>query len=140
MKIPFADKVRIPRRMSLGIRPSNAVQIDVTLHTARVISFDIVAGNASFNVSTRPLTVSSTTRTYRTQNPGQDLTGYRSVPNGPEPLFLTFRAVTVDAEVRFVTCLTLLRLPDGIDRMREPIAQIVLSLHGLHDTAAARGC
>ncbi len=70
MKIPFANKVRIPRRMSLGIRPSNAVQIDVTLHTARVISFDIVAGNASFNVSTRPLTVSSTTRTHRTQNPG----------------------------------------------------------------------
>ena len=62
------------------------------------------------------------------------------MPNGPEPLLLSFRAVTVDAEVWFVTGLTLLRLPDGIDRMREPVAQIVLSLHGLHDTAAARGC
>ena len=68
------------------------------------------------------------------QNPGQDLSRHRAVPDWLEPLFLSLDAMAIDTIIGLVTGLALPFFPDCIKRMYKAVAQLVLSLQGLNDS------
>lgn len=131
--VPFTDMVRKPTGMGLGICALNAVKVSVALYATRVVPCDIVASRTSLNILPCPITVSAATRSYARKDPGENLTGHRSVPDRLEPILPAFNSVAIDAVFRFVASLALSLFANTVKRVGEPVTQVVLPLHGLRD-------
>jgi hypothetical protein len=135
--VAFTDLVREATRVSLGISASDSIKVSVTLDAARVITRHVVAGRTSLNILPCPISVSAAARPHARQNPGEDLAGHWSVPGRLKPILPALNSVAIDAVFRFVAGLALPLFANTIQRVGEPVAQIVLSLHGLRDLPPA---
>ena len=113
------------------IGSTHAVEIHVALQTAWVSAIDVVARNASFEVTPCPRGVSPPSRPHPTYNPGLGVLGQRTVPYRLETTLLPLHAMAIEAVVRFVTRLALTFLARGVQRMEKTIVRFVLSLHYL---------
>ena len=131
--VAFTDLVREATRVSLGISASDSIKVSVTLDAARVITRHVVAGRTSLNILPCPITVSAATRSYARKDPGENLTGHRSVPDRLEPILPAFNSVAIHAVFRFVASLALSLFANTVKRVGEPVTQVVLPLHGLRD-------
>jgi len=95
----------------------NTVELHVALYTTGVVPLDIVAGNTALDVPSRPLPVTPPSGPNAAQNPGQDLSRHRAVPDWLEPFFLSLDAMAIDTIIGLVTGLALPFFPDCIKRM-----------------------